>query len=94
MLEAAPVEGIVGALEALKMRADSTATLTTIDVPTLIVVGDEDVLTPVSESRIMHEGIRGSRLEIIAGAGHVSNVERPAAFNHVLSEFLATLTLE
>lgn len=94
MLEAAPVEGIVGALEALKMRADSTATLTTIDVPTLIVVGEDDVLTPVSESRILHEGIWGSRLEIIAGAGHVSNVERPAAFNHVLSEFLATLTLE
>ena len=42
----------------------------------------------------MHEAIRGSLLEVLGGAGHVSNVERPAAFNHVLSEFLATLTLE
>jgi pimeloyl-ACP methyl ester carboxylesterase len=94
MLACAPVDGIIGALEALKSRVDSTPTLATIDVPTLIVVGEEDVLTPVAESRTMHEGIRGSVLEIIGGAGHVSNVERPAAFNHVLSEFLASLTLE
>lgn len=93
MLESAPVDGIVGALEALLARPDSTQTLSTIDVPTLIVVGDEDVLTPPAESRSMHEAIGGSRLEIIAGAGHVSNVERPAAMNHVLSEFIASLNL-
>ncbi len=91
MLEAAPVEGIVGALEAMMARVDSTDTLATIDVPTLIVVGGEDVLTPPSESEILHEAIRGSRLEVIEHAGHVSNMERPAAFNHVLSEFLASL---
>ena len=91
MLEAAPVEGIVGALEAMMARVDSTDTLATIDVPTLIVVGAEDVLTPPSEAEILHEAIRGSRLEVIEHAGHVSNMERPAAFNHVLSEFLASL---
>jgi len=91
MLEAAPVEGIVGALEAMMARVDSTDTLATIDVPTLIVVGGEDVLTPPSESEILHEAIRGSRLEVIEHAGHVSNMERPAAFNHVLTEFLASL---
>ncbi|HEX4932868.1 MAG TPA: alpha/beta hydrolase, partial [Gemmatimonadaceae bacterium] len=58
-----------------------------------VVVGDEDVLTPVAESEAMHAGIAGSRLEVIAGAGHLANVERPAAVNHVLSEFLASLTL-
>ena len=63
-------------------------------MPTLIVVGEEDVLIPVRESRAMHEAIAGSRLEIIAGAGHVSSFERPAAFNHVTSEFLAALTCE
>lgn len=93
MLAAAPVDGMVGALEAMMARPDSTALLATIDVPTVIIVGDEDVLTPVEESRAMADGIRGSRLEIIAGAGHVSNVERPAAFNHILTEFLAQLTL-
>ena len=91
MLASAPVDGIVGALEAMMGRVDSTPTLATIDVPTLVVVGAEDVLTPVSESEILHAGIRGSRLEVIEHAGHVSNLERPSAFNHVLSEFLASL---
>ena len=92
MLTMAPVEGVVGALEAMMSRPDSTPTLATIDVPTLIVVGEEDVLTPPKEARAMHERIAGSRLEILTGAGHVSNVERPAAFNHVVSEFLGVLT--
>lgn len=89
MLEGASVDSIVGASEAMIARADSTALLSTIDVPTLIVVGEEDVLTPPKESRAMHAAIRGSRLEIIPGAGHVSNIERPAAFNQVLTEFMA-----
>lgn len=93
MLAAAPVDGVVGALEALMERPDSTPTLATIDVPVLIVVGEEDALTPVKESEAMHAAIPGSRLEVLSGAGHVSNVERPAAFNHVLTEFLASLTL-
>ena len=91
MLASAPVDGICGALEAMIGRIDSTATLPTIDVPTLVVVGAEDVLTPVSEAEILHDAIRGSRMEVIEQAGHVSNLERPAAFNHVLSEFLAAL---
>lgn len=93
MLESAPVEGITQALAAMREREDSTATLSTIDVPTLIIVGEEDVLTPPRESRVLHEGIRGSTLQEISGAGHVSNLERPAAVNHVLSEYLAALTL-
>ena len=91
LLESASVEGIVGALEAMMARVDSTPTLATIDVPTLVVVGSEDVLTPPSEAEILHEGIHNSRLEVIEQAGHVSNLERPAAFNHVLSEYLASL---
>jgi len=91
MLESAGVDGIVGALEAMMGRIDSTTTLATIDVPTLVVVGSEDVLTPVSEAELLREAIRGSKLEVIEHAGHVSNFERPAAFNHVLSEFLAAL---
>ncbi len=91
MLARAPVEGIVGALEAMISRPDSTPTLRTIDVPTLIVVGEEDSLTPPAEARKLHEGIAGSRLELISGAGHLSSLERPAAVNHVLSEFIARL---
>ncbi|HEX5581491.1 MAG TPA: alpha/beta fold hydrolase [Gemmatimonadaceae bacterium] len=91
MLERAPVEGIVGALEAMVARPDSTPDLSTIDVPTLIVVGEEDTLTPPDEARRMHEAIAGSRLEVIGGAGHVSNVENPDAFNRALGDFLSSL---
>jgi pimeloyl-ACP methyl ester carboxylesterase len=93
MMAAAPVEGIVGALEAMMARPDSTPTLATIDVPTLIIVGDEDTLTPPAEAHAMHQGIRGSRLEVIGQAGHICNLERPAAFNHVVSEFVEGVAL-
>lgn len=92
MLERAPVEGIVGALEAMMARPDSTEMLPTIDVPTLVVVGEKDVLTPPTEARAMHERIAGSRLEVIAGAGHASAFERPSAFSHALGDFLGAFS--
>jgi pimeloyl-ACP methyl ester carboxylesterase len=91
MMAQAPVEGVIGALEALIARPDSTSTLATIDVPTLIIVGDEDVITPPKEAKRLQEGIPRSRLEILKGAGHLSNVERPASFNTVMTEFLGSL---
>ena len=94
MISSAPVDGVVGALQAMMDRPDSNPTLGTIDVPTMVVTGDEDAIIPVEEARALHAGIRGSSLEVITGAGHLSNLERPAAFNHVVSEFLARLSLE
>lgn len=94
MMSSAPVAGVVGALEAMMERPDSTPTLGTIDVPVLVVTGEEDALIPAAEARAMHADIRGSQFEVIAGAGHLSNLERPAAFNHVVSEFLARVVLE
>jgi pimeloyl-ACP methyl ester carboxylesterase len=91
MMAQAPVEGVTGAIHALMDRPDSTPTCATIDVPTLIVVGEEDALTPPKEAEKMRSTIPGSRLEVIQQAGHLSNVERPAAFNTVVSEFLASL---
>jgi 3-oxoadipate enol-lactonase len=88
---AAPVEGLVAGLEAMMARPDSTPTLATITVPTLIVVGDEDVLTPPAQAELLHAGIAGSRLEVIEGAGHLPCLERPAAFNLLVGEFLARL---
>lgn len=84
-------EGIVGSLEAMMTRPDSAATCATIDAPTLIIVGDEDVATPPSEARALQKLIPNSRLEVLEQAGHLSNLERPAAFNTVVSEFLAGL---
>ena len=91
MMAQAPAAGIIGGLEAMLHRPDSTPTCATIDVPTLVIVGEEDVLTPPKEARRLHELIVGSRLEVLRQAGHLSNIERPAAFNTVVSEFLASL---
>jgi 3-oxoadipate enol-lactonase len=82
------VDGVIGALRALLNRPDSTPTLATISVPTLVIAGEEDVLTPAKEARAICAAIPAARLEVLAQAGHLSNVERPAAFNAVLSEFL------
>lgn len=84
-------EAIVGALEAMLARPDSTPLLGGIDVPTLVVGGEEDAITPPKTMRALHAAIPGSRLEIITQAGHLSNLERPAAFNTVVSEFLGSL---
>jgi pimeloyl-ACP methyl ester carboxylesterase len=94
MISSQPVDGVVGALEAMMGRPDSTPALSSIDVPTLIVAGEEDAIMPMAEAKAMHAAIGGSTLEVITGTGHLSNLERPAAFNHVVSEFLAKLTLE
>ena len=94
MISAAPTDGVIGALQAMMDRPDSTATLSTINVPTMVVAGDEDALIPAADAKALHAAIRGSSLEVISGAGHLSNLERPAAFNHVVSEFLARLVLE
>lgn len=91
MIAQGSVEGIVGGTQAMMTRPDSTPTLATIDVPTLVVVGEEDGITPRQDAEALHRGIAGSRLEVLQHAGHLSNVERPAAFNTVMSEFLGSL---
>jgi len=58
-------------------------------VPTLIVVGKEDPITPVADSQKMHERIAGSQLVVIENASHVSNIEQPEQFNRALKDFLS-----
>src|SRR5262245_42715289 len=82
-------EAIAGAIVALRDRADSTAVLETIHCPTLIVVGDEDALTPPELSEGMQQAIPGSELVVIPQAGHLANLERPEEFNRALARFLA-----
>lgn len=81
-------EAIGGAINALMTRPDATPLLATIHAPTLVVVGAEDTLTPPSLAEDLHRGIAGSQLEVIAGAGHMPNLERPDAFNEVVGDFL------
>jgi pimeloyl-ACP methyl ester carboxylesterase len=85
-------EGIATAIRAMKDRRDSTDLLGQIGCPTLVIVGEEDVLTPPADSRALQQGIPGARLQTIPGAGHLSNLEDPAAFSRALGEFLSTLT--
>jgi 3-oxoadipate enol-lactonase len=85
---ASSTDAIAGAILALMTRPDSTPLLASIHVPTLIVVGDEDAVTPPTAAEAMHSGIRGSELVRIPQAGHLSNLEQPALFNAALTAFL------
>jgi 3-oxoadipate enol-lactonase len=91
MMRGTKAEGAAAALRGMAERPDQTSLLARILSPTLIIVGSEDQLTPLAEAQIMHREIRGSRLEVIEGAGHVSNLERPSEFNHALRSFLDAL---
>jgi len=91
MIARTPVPGIVGALAAMRDRPDSTPLLPTIDVPTLVVVGAEDEMTPPSAARAMASAIPAAALTTIAGAGHLSPLEAPTAVTRVLAEFLEAL---
>jgi pimeloyl-ACP methyl ester carboxylesterase len=91
MILATSPRGIADALAGLAARADSAPTLREIGVPTLVVCGAEDALTPVAESEALQRGITGSRLAVIPRAGHLANLEQPADFNEALREFLTAL---
>jgi len=73
-------------LAAVTRFADFPA-FATINVPTLVIVGEHDRIAPVEHARVMAAAIPGAQLEIIPGAGHVSNIEAPAAFNAALDRF-------
>ena len=81
-------EGIAGALRGMAVRPDATPDLAGITVPTLIVVGTEDGLTPPAEAAQIQQGIAGSSVALVPGAGHLSNLEQPEGFNTALCTFL------
>jgi pimeloyl-ACP methyl ester carboxylesterase len=70
------------------VRPDSVETLKTINVPTLLVTGDEDIFTGVNEAELMRQNISGSQLRIIAKAGHYSPWEQPDEVAKILRQFL------
>lgn len=83
-----PPESVAAALTCIMTREDSTALLPRIDVPALIIVGEEDALTPPAFSRDMHRAIPHSELVTIPAAGHLANLEQPDPFNAALLRFL------
>lgn len=84
--------GITRAVSGAVTRKGVYGELDRIQLPTLIVVGDQDVGTPPVKSKRIHERIRGSRLIIVPGAGHTLTVEEPMAVNAALEEFLLEVT--
>lgn len=87
MLLATSVEGFVGCIDAIKHSglSDRVATLR---VPTLFLAGDQDAALPVELMRQMQSQVSGARATVIPGAGHLSNLEQPTAFNEALLAFL------
>lgn len=91
MMLAAPPQGAAAALRGRAERPDYTPMLPVVAVPTLVVVGSEDVFTPVADAQFLHDRIPGATLAVVDGAGHLPNLERPDAFNDALAGFLARL---
>lgn len=84
-----PPAGMARALRGMAVRPDSTALLGRIQVPTLVVVGEQDPLSPPAEAEAMAQSIPNAKLVRIPNAGHLSNLEQPTAFTNALEEFLA-----
>lgn len=83
--------GICGALLALVSRTDTTEMLAGINVPTLILVGEHDALTPPTASQEIHNKIPNSEIHLIPDAAHLSNLENPYEFNKHALSFLGRL---
>lgn len=80
--------GVAGALLALAGRTDTTDFLAKVHIPTLIMVGEHDTITPVAASLAMQSHIANAEMHVIPNAGHLSNLENPVVFNEKLLDFL------
>lgn len=88
MIESVTARAVDAALDAMMTRPDSTADLAGISCATLVIVGDEDAVTPVADADAMHRAIERSVLVTLSDAGHLSNLEQPEAFSRALADFL------
>jgi pimeloyl-ACP methyl ester carboxylesterase len=91
MMRGAPAAGAAAALRGRAERPDYVPMLPQVAVPALVVVGSDDEYTPVADAEILRDGIPGSTLVVIEGAGHLPNLERPAEFNEAMTHFLTRL---
>lgn len=87
ILRTAP-ESVTGTLKALAEREETCTLLPGIAVPTLVLCGREDKITPLAQSEYLHNNIPGSVLTVIENAAHVSNLEQPLVFNEAVEKFL------
>jgi len=87
MLMMTPREGYAGCCGAIR-DMDQREAIKSITLPVMIIAGADDPATPPAHAEVIHQAIAGSRLEIIANAAHLSNIEQPKAFNALLRGFL------
>ena len=92
MMNAMSGEGLAAVQRGMAARPDSVATLPTINVPTLIVRGQEDTLIPAQDAELMHNKISGSQLFAIPQSGHYSPMEKPEEFLKIVRPFLDSRT--
>ena len=83
------IDGIARATKAVTRRTSVLGRLSEVKVPTLVIVGSDDISTTPDKAQHVVEGIRGARLETIAGSGHLTAIEQPERISQLLSEFLA-----
>lgn len=92
LVERAPAYAVAWAQRAMAARPDSLETLRSVEVPTLVVVGDEDELSPLADAQVMADAVPGAKLVTIPESGHLTAVEAPEDFNAALAAFLPTTT--
>jgi pimeloyl-ACP methyl ester carboxylesterase len=92
MITRSDPKGAAAAQRGMAARRDYTNDLPDINAPTLIIVGREDQIRPVSDAEFMHERIPDSRLEVIEDAAHMTNIEQAEVFNDAVASFLNELT--
>lgn len=88
------LETITGTLTALAQRQEMCFMLRKITIPTLILCGKEDMVTPLVQSEFLHKNIANSTLHSFHGAGHMSNLEQAEAFNKQIDNFISSLLIE
>jgi 3-oxoadipate enol-lactonase len=88
IMTSSSAEGMIAALKAMAERADSSAVLPAIDVPALIVVGEEDTITPPSDAERMAQAMPQARVVRIPGAAHLANVEKAEEVNRAIGAFV------
>lgn len=84
---------IAEGLRVLSARSETCSTLADISVPTLIICGREDEVTPLAQSESMQQAIKGAELQVVEKAGHVSNLEQPEVFKGYVQDFLSRISL-
>jgi 3-oxoadipate enol-lactonase len=89
IMESCPSETIAIAALAMKDRADHRALLAKLNMPVLVIVGDQDILTPPSIAQSMVHSLPQGAMSLIHGAGHLTSMEQPEQVNRAIREWLA-----